>query len=219
MYWINLDRSTERRENMLVLLKDHTFDGMPKHRVKAYDGGDPDDEKKIRSMIQVDEKMIMKEYACLLSHFKTILLFLKSDYEYALVLEDDVSLEYKPYWRTTLMECMKKAPRDWEIIQLCINNCALPKQLYSSEHHNSTAAYIIRKSGAKKLMKQIYHSNYFNLDPTIYPAADTYLYKAMKTYVYQYPFFTFSNKDTTIFSKKDKVLDIRGNCKKNYNIC
>ena len=46
VYWINLDRSMERRENMLSLLKDTAFDGMAKHRVKAYDGGDPDDEKK-----------------------------------------------------------------------------------------------------------------------------------------------------------------------------
>ena len=53
VYWIKLDRSTERRENMLALLKDPSFDGMSKHRVKAYDGGDPDDEKKIRSMIPI----------------------------------------------------------------------------------------------------------------------------------------------------------------------
>ena len=216
VYWINLDRSMERRENMLSLLKDAAFDGMAKHRVKAYDGGDPDDEKKIKTMIPIiplEEKVIMKEYACLLSHLKTILLFSRSDYEYALVLEDDVSLEYKPYWRATFMECMKKAPKDWEIIQLCINESKLPKQLYSSEHHYSCAAYMICKRGAKKLM-QIYHSNYFNLDPTIRPTADEYVYKSMKTYVYRYPFFTFANKDTTIFLKTEsKELTSRGNRK------
>ena len=216
VYWINLDRSTERRENMLALLKDPVFDGMAKHRVKAYDGGDPTDEKKIRSMISIlplEEKVIMKEYACLLSHLKTILLFSRSDYEYALVLEDDVSLEYKPYWNTTFMECIRGAPRDWEIIQLCINENTLPKQLYSSEHHYSCAAYMICKRGAKKLM-QIYHSNYFNLDPTIRPTADEYVYKATKTYVYRYPFFTFANKDTTIFLKTEsKELTSRGNRK------
>ena len=38
VYWINLERSTERREKMLTLLKDPVFDGMTKHRVNAIDG-------------------------------------------------------------------------------------------------------------------------------------------------------------------------------------
>lgn len=211
VYWINLDRSTERRENMLALLKDSAFDGIPKHRVKAYDGGDPTVEKKMRTMMPMPEKYTVKEYACLLSHLKAILMFSKSSYDYALVFEDDATLDYKPYWRTNFMECIKGAPPGWEIIQLCFFGESLPKQLYSPKHHYSAAAYIICKEGAKHLMK-MYKNNFFHLDDTIIPTADEYLYKTLKTYVYRYPFFTYSNEDTTIF-KKDE-LNHRGKQKR-----
>ena len=210
VYWINLERSKDRHANMTQLLKDPVFDGMKKTRIEAYDGGDPTVEKKMRSMIPMSEKATVKEYACLLSHLKTILLFSKSNYEYALVLEDDASLEYKPYWRTTFMECIRGAPNDWEILQFCFFGKTLPRQLYSPKQHYSTTAYVISKKGAKNLMK-MYRSNFFNLDQTLRPTADAYLYKALKTYVYRYPFFTFENKDTTIFNEKE--LSGRGKSK------
>ena len=207
VYWINLERSKERREKMIEVLKDSAFDGMKKKRVEAYDGKDPEVVKKMRTMIQITNKATVKEYACLLSHLKTILLFSKSNYEYALILEDDASLEYKPFWKKTFMECIKEAPYDWEILQLCFFGDVLPKELYSSKHHYSTTAYIIRKTSAKKIMK-MYQSNFFNLDDTILPTSDVYLYTSLKTYTYRYPFFTFENKDSTIFNKNE--LNHRG---------
>jgi GR25 family glycosyltransferase involved in LPS biosynthesis len=203
VYWINMDRSKERRENMLNVLKDSAFDGMTKHRIEAFDGTNPTTEKKMRTMIDMTDKATVKEYACLLSHLKTILLFSKSNYEYALILEDDASIEYKPFWKKTFMECIKKAPSDWEIVQLCFFGHKLPTQLYSSKHHYSTTAYIIRKTAAKKLIKQM--QPLFTLDNTLIPVSDVYIYKVLKTYVYRYPFFTFENKDTTIFDKKELI--------------
>ena len=207
IYWINLERSKDRHANMTQLLKDPVFDGMKKTRIEAYDGGDPTTEKKMRTMIDMTDKATVKEYACLLSHLKTILTFSKSKYEYALVLEDDACLDYKPYWRTTFMECIRGAPKGWEILQLCFFGTGLPKQLYSPKHHFSTTAYIICKAGAKKIMK-MYQNHFFILDDTLRPTADEYLYRALKTYVYRYPFFTYSNKDTTIFKKQE--LNHRG---------
>ena len=204
VYWINLERSKERRKNMLELLKDPVFNGMTKHRIEAYDGGDPNVEKKMRTMIPMSDKLSVKEYACLLSHLKTILSVSKSNHEYALILEDDASLEYKPYWKTTIMQCIHGAPYDWDIIQVCFFADNLPDQLYSTKHHHSTTAYLIRRTAAKKLMK-MYYSSYYHLDNTIHPMADIYLYKALKTYTYRYPFFTYTNKDTTIFDKKELI--------------
>ena len=212
VYWINLDRSTERRENMLVLLKDHTFDGMAKHRVKAYDGGDPDDENKMKKIIDMTYPGVtVKEYACVLSHLKAILTFSKSNHEYALILEDDVTLEYKPYWKITMQDCIRNAPEDWEILQLCFFGDTLPKQLYSPKHRHSTGAYIIRKTASQKLMKEM--QPLFTVDEKLNPTADVYLYKALKTYVYRYPFFTFENKDSFLFEKK--VLVGRKHSKQN----
>ena len=207
VYWINLERSKERRNNMIEVLKDSAFDGMTKHRMEAYDGKDPKVEKKMRTMIDMTDKATVKEYACLLSHLKTIHTFSKSNYEYALILEDDACLDYKPFWKKTFMECIKEAPSDWEILQLCFFGDVLPKELYSSKHHYSTTAYIVRKTSAKKIMK-MYQSNFFNLDDTILPTSDIYLYTVLKTYTYRYPFFTFENKDSTIFNKNE--LNHRG---------
>jgi hypothetical protein len=38
IYWINLDRSTDRKKHMNQLLKDSVFDNIPNHRITAYDG-------------------------------------------------------------------------------------------------------------------------------------------------------------------------------------
>jgi len=203
VYWINLERSKERREKMIEVLKDSAFDGMAKHRMEAFDGANPMTEKKMRTMIDMTDKATIKEYACFLSHLKTIHTFSKSNYEYALILEDDACLDYKPFWKKTFMECIDGAPPDWEVLQLCFFGDVLPRDLYSSKHRYSMTAYIVRKTAAKKLMKKM--QPLFTLDNTLKPASDSYIYKVLKTYVYRYPFFTFENKDSTIFDKKELI--------------
>ena len=97
VYWINMDRSTERRENMLKVLKDSVFEGIPKYRVKAIDGNDVKKEEIETKFENVDEKQSVNYYCCFLSHIKAMRQFLKSSHSIALILEDDISLEYKPY--------------------------------------------------------------------------------------------------------------------------
>ena len=98
VYWINLDRSTERRENMLTVLKDPVFDGMSKYRVKAIDGKLVTKEDIESTFENVDEKQPVNKYCCFLSHIKALRQFSKSSHSMAVILEDDISLEYKPYW-------------------------------------------------------------------------------------------------------------------------
>ena len=213
VYWINLDRSKERKKNMEQILKDPSFDGMEKYRIEAYDGLDPETETIMRTMIPItNPKVTIKEYACFLSHLKSILTFSNSNHEYALILEDDASLDYKPYWTNTFMECIHDAPLDWEILQLCFFGDTLPEELYSSKHYYSCTAYIIHKTAAIKLMK-MYQSNFFTLDDSLKPTSDVYLYKTLKTYVYRYPFFTYENIDTTIFQENELIH--RGEHKQN----
>jgi len=211
VYWINLDRSTERRQNMLKVLKDPVFDGMVKHRVKAIDGKLVTKEEIESTFENVDKEQSVKEYCCFLSHIKALRQFLKSSHSIALILEDDISLDYKPYWQETIQDCIRNAPEDWEILQLCFFGDTLPKQLYSPKHIHSATAYIIRKKAAQQLMKKM--QPLFTLDEKLNPTTDIYLYKALKTYVYRYPFFTFENKDSTLFEKK--VLVGRKHSKQN----
>lgn len=217
IYYINLNRSTERRSHMEKIFLDSVFDEIPVVRINAYDG----QTKKMDVYFDIDETsgtynndaINNKEYACTLSHLESIQRFSKSPYEIALILEDDITLEYKKYWKTPIEQIMEDAPADWEIIQLCIiteNNTKI-NELYTlhTEDLNSTGAYIIKRNAAKKVIEKIYYNNKYNLDNSYYHAADNAIYKLFKTYTYQYPLFTYkTNNDSTIHSDHLPVHEI-----------
>ena len=196
IYWINLDRSEDRKERMIDLFSDESFNNIPTQRFSAIDGKKDD----IDEMITVKKKKITNsEYGCLLSHLEIINEFSKTDYKTALILEDDVTLDFKQYWKKSIKEVMDGAPNDWEIIMLCYHSDLLPTTEYTLNNKNywSTAAYIIKKSAAEKITKQTYISGTYNLDDTIKHAADDYLYIKAKTYVYKYPFFIYGYSENT----------------------
>ena len=59
------------------------------------------------------------EYACLLSHLEAIREFSSSNHQTALIMEDDATLEFKPYWNKFVREIIARAPYNWEMIQMC----------------------------------------------------------------------------------------------------
>jgi GR25 family glycosyltransferase involved in LPS biosynthesis len=203
VYYINMNKSIKRREHMIELLKDDIFDNMKKHRSIAIDRS----KKNIMSVLKANlvninlEKCSIIEYACLLSHLKTIVKFAKSDYNIALILEDDVSLEYKQYWKNSLEDCILNAPKDWGILQLCylrLNPNKIKKNLYNSEYSTSSVAYLINKNSALKFLKKIYVNNKFILNKDYNHQSDGLLYSLIKTYLYKYPYFTYKTDNSTI---------------------
>jgi GR25 family glycosyltransferase involved in LPS biosynthesis len=121
VYYINMDKSVERRQLMQKVLKDEVFDSMDKHRITGVDGSRKDILPYLESNlknIKITKTFTAKTYACLLSHLNALLEFSKSKYNIALILEDDLSLEYKKYWQEDLNTCVRNAPSDWEILQL-----------------------------------------------------------------------------------------------------
>jgi len=179
---------------MLKVLKDPVFDGMPKHRVKAYDATDPLDENKIRSFIEIPDNPNMKEYACLLSHLKALIQFSKSKYSNAIIFEDDICMDFKPYWQETIQKCIHHAPSDWELLQLsCIEMFdKYPKKLYTpTKNFSSALSYVVNKKGVLRFLK------HFHLDKNTH-VTDYVLFNQMKSYTYQYPFFIPTTKDSEI---------------------
>jgi GR25 family glycosyltransferase involved in LPS biosynthesis len=79
IYYINMDKSLERRRSMQTVLKDEVFDSMKKHRITAIDGMRPDIlpflHKHLKNM---KNEHLTKMYACLLSHLNALLEFSKS---------------------------------------------------------------------------------------------------------------------------------------------
>jgi GR25 family glycosyltransferase involved in LPS biosynthesis len=138
------------------------------------------------------------EYACLLSHLEVIRTFSESGHNVALVMEDDMTLEFQPYWKKTVGEILKKAPEDWEVIQLCYIG-EIPENLYES-YRFSTGAYLINQKGAQKLMKlrenNVYHLKKHPNPPYLH--ADSFIFSYLNTYCYKYPMFIYKDYNDSL---------------------
>ncbi len=197
IYWINLDRSKDRRNNMLNILKDINI---PAERISAVDGKNITDEELYSNYSYETLTRTRIEYSCLLSHLKTIQTFAKSEKQIALILEDDLSLEYVHLWDKKISEIIKEAPEDWDIIQLNYVTYAKLTEDYSLNdkgHYSCCGSYLINKKGANKLLDLIYKDNKFVLLPNRIHTADNYIYPLVKTYTYKYPYFTYPNENTS----------------------
>jgi GR25 family glycosyltransferase involved in LPS biosynthesis len=214
IYWINLKRAKERRTHMEKILKDPAFDSVEKVRINAVDA--TQSMKKftlpIESILSINTRVNAKEYACLASHLDAIRMFSKSKYETAIILEDDVSLEMKPYWKKTIKQVMDEAPKDWEILDIIplykyeMNQkekyVKLSYPCYSHKFKTkntcrwSAAAYVIHKRAALKLMK-LWNGMTYKLPPNTFHVADYLIYAILTTYTYKTPFFLIRKDNDT----------------------
>ena len=210
IYWINLDRSVDRKLNMEQLFKDDAFKGIPVKRITAFDGKqDPN----IMSHFDIESPpQTYTEYAVFLSHLETIRTFKNSNYDVALVFEDDVTLEFKQYWTKSVKKIMADAPQNWDILLLSymyseLNN-VIPFYDWVSCDTNydsalnkyfSAVAYVINKKGANKLMDSMYSNGKYTLNPNIKHVSDVYIFGVVNSYVYKYPMFIYdTNFESTI---------------------
>jgi GR25 family glycosyltransferase involved in LPS biosynthesis len=221
IYWINLDRAKDRHKHMTDLFKDEIFKNKKIIRKKAVDYT----EKNLANMmVTSDLRQTEQEYACLLSHLETIRLFSETNYKTALILEDDISLDFKQYWVKTIQEVIDGAPKDWDILKLYIKPTTIDKykKLYTLwdakirvnyigkkfkntvpkqkiiENDYGCVAYLINNKAAKKFIKNIYHNKKYVLaDCLKLHVSDYMIYKLLKTYVYKYPYFIFRKKNVS----------------------
>ena len=182
IYWINLDRSTDRRNNMEKLLSNFN---VKNERISAVDGKN----------IKIDDKYFENinkshsnyEYACLLSHLNTILKFSQSNYNYALICEDDISLDFAKYWDKPISQIAKEAPVNWDIIMLFstfytdVNNDFTLKTINVPIY--GTGAYLISKKAALKIINKIYKNNKFILLPNFKYVSDEYIWISQYLYL------------------------------------
>jgi GR25 family glycosyltransferase involved in LPS biosynthesis len=213
VYWINLDRSPERRKNMLELLDDPSFKNIPNVRISATDGKEPDKMYKKIGSYNKQKDISDYEYGCLLSHLDSIKNLSESSYNNALILEDDATLEFKPYWKKTLKDVMDNAPSDWEIIMLwySVDDPGFISTEYEKfSWHFYTLAYLINKKGADKLMKMSENNGKYKLVDNYEHKADYYIYKALNTYMYKYPYFVYKTEnDSTIHASHVELVHAR----------
>ena len=84
IYWINLDRSVDRKNHMEKIFQDPVFQNSKIERISAVDGKNPNIVyPKLNFMYKQKNDY---EYACMLSHLESIRRFSKTDYDVALIM-------------------------------------------------------------------------------------------------------------------------------------
>lgn len=222
--FINL-QNTDRIYTILNTLSDPIFNNISKIKINAIDGKNDDIDK----YIEVNKKKASNiEYACLISHLKAIHHFYKiGNYgDYAIIMEDDMTNEFKKFWNKSFNQIINEAPLDWEIIQLSYISNYIPKNVYEKILYNNknklygTGAYIIKYEVAKHFINKLYDEKkqkyiFENIQEHefVYHLADHYIYSFNLTYCYKYcPFIYKYNQLSTIhtehldFHNKSRLL-------------
>lgn len=210
IYWINMEKDTVRHRKMTkMFVESDVFrrrgENIPIIKISAVDG---ERDNIFNYMVNMPLQIKETEYACAISHYIAIQSFSMTKYKTALIIEDDMTLDFRPFWKNTIGEIAENAPNDWDIIQLCYISDRIPADTYeeikynNTNHLYSTGAYLIRNEAAKNTVKRIYDPSikkyrftYENLNHQI----DHYLYSLNKTYCYKYPMFIYSyNNNSSI---------------------
>lgn len=230
IYWVNLDRSTDRLISMLDMFNDTIFNKIIIERFSAFDAQ--------MQHIHINKffnnvYQIKAVHGCLLSHIEIIRKFNNSSYTNALILEDDCTLDFKKYWKHNITNIINNAPTDWDIIMLSYfippnsnkNNSLIDwtknNNNYSTEEAYSTLSYIINQKGATKLLNKIYNNNNntYSLDPRLHIDADRYIFQSVNTYTFKYPLFIY--KTDNYSTTGGNIIDhqtFKESLIKNYNL-
>mgnify|MGYP001197438795 FL=1 len=183
IYYLNLDGQPERREYMENQFKYWEVDNY--ERISAYDGRDDD----LSDILvgRYPEMMTSGEIGCTTSHLKALKHYLEtSDSPYAVIMEDDCSLDLVKYWNFTWSDFYANIPYDWDVMQIAIIctgdiHVKLHKRFVNDF---STACYLINRYHAEKLVRLHCRGEKYKLDQGVKPrpVADDLIYNSGNTY-------------------------------------
>ena len=183
VYYLNLDGQPERRQYMEEQFKYWEVENY--ERISAYDGRDDDLSDIIKG--RYPESMTSGEIGCTTSHLKAIKHWYEtSDSPYAIIVEDDLDLQLVRFWNFTWSDFAAKLPYDWDVVQLaiiCTGN--LHVQLHKRFVNDfSTAAYMITRHHAEKILKHHVRGDKYKLDNGVKPrpVADDLIYNSGNTF-------------------------------------
>jgi hypothetical protein len=183
IYYLNLDDQPERREYMEDQFKYWEIDNY--ERISAYDGREDDLGHIIKGAYP--NMMTSGEIGCTTSHLKALKHWLEtSDSDYAIIMEDDCSLETVQCWNFIWDDFVAYAPYDYDVIQLAI---ICTGDIHVKIHKRfvndfSTACYMISRRHAQKLIDFHVRGDKYKLDNGVKPrpVADDLIYNSGNTY-------------------------------------
>ena len=183
IYYLNLDGQPERREYMEEQFKYWEIENY--ERISAYDGRDDDLSDIIKGMYP--PLMTSGEIGCTTSHLKALKHYLEtSDSPYAVIMEDDCSLDLVRFWNFTWTDFYAHFPYDWDVVQIAIIctgdiHVKLHKRFVNDF---STACYVINRYHAEKLVRLHCRGEKYKLDQGMKPrpVADDLIYNSGNTF-------------------------------------
>ena len=197
LYVINLDDQVSRwaaAESMLNYWQVENYT-----RVSAYDGREDDLSSILKG--RYPDQMSGGEIGCVTSHLNAMKRFIDtSDAPYAVMMEDDCSLDLVQFWNFTWKDFYTSFPYDWDVVQIAIIctgdiHVKLHKRFVNDF---STACYVISRHHAEKLILHHCRGGYtgkqtYKLDQGVKPraVADDLIYNSGNTFsipllVYKY---------------------------------
>lgn len=158
IYYINLNKRTDRYKNIIEELS--IIKNINIERIEAIDKDTLDRNELIKNkFITEDSHLRNGQIACIFSHKKAWETFLKSNYDYAIFLEDDVVInkEYFELYFEKIINELNNINFDW--LYLGRNNLSY-KSFYKGKLHNKyfynpidmgigAHSYILTKRGAE----------------------------------------------------------------------
>lgn len=183
IYYINLDGEPERRIYMEAQLKYWGIDNYT--RISAYDGREDDLGDILKG--RYPDNMSGGEIGCTTSHLKAIKHWYEtSDSPYAIIMEDDCSLDLVRFWNFTWKDFYSKIPYDWDVVQIAI---ICTGDIHLRIHKRfvnefSTACYLVTRHHAEKLIRLHCRGDKYKLDNGVRPrpVADDLIYNSGNTY-------------------------------------
>ena len=174
--WINMNRSTERRERMKNLFEKYSIKNT---RIEAVDSKN---QTKLESLCIMNKSITRAENACTMSHFLALRHFVDNmSNDKVIIFEDDVSLEFLPLIPFNWSELVNNLPKNYNVVQLavCSYRNVYPKIVQISHQTSySSVAYKINLENKKQC------------------TADAVILSL--DYTFSIPIFTYETNDSTI---------------------
>jgi GR25 family glycosyltransferase involved in LPS biosynthesis len=197
-YWINIDRSRDRRAFMDEQFKKNLLDNT---RISAITPSDFDEVLEDKRPLTCKHPGCVRceyEYACISSHIKAMIEGLKdANNDWFVVMEDDIVIPFNINYD----ELIRTLPKEAQLVQLLILYGPTVKSLYDLYiTHNahfikwqyllpSTGMYIISREGAEILVGKYFKNNKYDFTTCEYQVvADVALYSSINSFATTFPF-------------------------------
>jgi exopolysaccharide biosynthesis predicted pyruvyltransferase EpsI/GR25 family glycosyltransferase involved in LPS biosynthesis len=190
--WIHREVDVQRYQHFSGVLHEIATCGLEVVHINGYNS-----EYGIPIKNRQNDKTV-EEYGCLLSHLNAVETMVSEEWQRALILEDDASLEVEHLWyKLAQPPRLSSFPNDWNIVKLSYmtNPQRLLPNLYNVWNGSwSTLSYVINRQGVDAIMSH-YDSKeqVWEFPQDMHHQSDYILFKLAKTYVYQWPLFLWNN--------------------------